>query len=631
MQKKMLSRALRSVAAGALTLGLVLASPGLALACTQVWMPAAYTANGARYSGRSEDYAPRHVKIFGVEEAQDNVTYTSDESDFSYTSPKRSYRYTYVRDHPSDWGGRFDAYSEAGVNEKGVSCSSTLSTSMNAGIAAVDPLTSTGIGEYSYASVVLGECATAREGVELLGRLVDEQGTCTNDQLLINDADESWVFITLSGHQWVAFQLPEDQASVNPNMSNLRFSVDLDDAETCLHSEDIVSLPQENGLLVTDESGKIDLAATYGEADDAQGTGQNTRYYQGLSYFGVSLPEERYTAGAAGITSIAAPELFFTPARDGWTTLDMIGFFAARGEGTAFDANKNEALYAIGNNRTVESHLFEIREDLPADIATIQWEALSRAEFSIAIPLYSALITEVSPYFGDLSMSAEHQGNQGSDDVASAMVEEENETLPFILMDINTLCYNNREALAGGAHDYLDALQAQLVAQNEQVDELMRETPAEKRGELANHAANVAAEQVYERCSALLAELRAYLKAGDLSEPFAASDFDPVAGDLVTPLDYAGQVLPDEPEPEPEPEPTPEPEPAPEVPGTSEDPATPQGPAGTEQPAGADRPSSVGGGAVPETGDPASLAAVLVLGSAGLVAAGASVVVRRRA
>ena len=48
-----------------------------------------------------------------------------------------------------------------------------------------------GLGEYSYASIILGESATAREGVELIGSLVDEKGVCTNDQIIIADNNET--------------------------------------------------------------------------------------------------------------------------------------------------------------------------------------------------------------------------------------------------------------------------------------------------------------------------------------------------------------------------------------------------------------------------------------------------------
>lgn len=139
-----LKRAACGLAVGA---ALLTTAPLNALACTQVWVPNQYTANGDRYVGRSEDYASRHVKIFGIQEPQKNTHYTSDESGFDWTSDKTSYRYTYVRDHPSDWSDRHDAYSEAGINEHGVSCSATLTTNYNEGIKAVDPSTKTGIGE----------------------------------------------------------------------------------------------------------------------------------------------------------------------------------------------------------------------------------------------------------------------------------------------------------------------------------------------------------------------------------------------------------------------------------------------------------------------------------------------------
>ncbi len=158
------------------------------------------TADGNTY-GRSEGFGPRYIKRFGIEPAhKDGSKYTSVESGFEYKSKGATYRYTFVRDNPSQWEDRYDAYSKAGINEKGVSCSATLSTSYNEKAEEADPVTEeTGIGEYNYASVILGESATAREGVELLGSLIDEQGVCSNDQIIIADS-ATWLFAALSGH-----------------------------------------------------------------------------------------------------------------------------------------------------------------------------------------------------------------------------------------------------------------------------------------------------------------------------------------------------------------------------------------------------------------------------------------------
>lgn len=544
-------------------------APTDALACTQVWVPDQFTQDDARFVGRSEDYASRHVKIFGVQEPVEGKVYTSMESDFEMKSrlPK-TYRYTYVRDHPSDWDGSTFSYSEAGINEHGLSCSATLTTNGRTEILGewvrgsngapgywktegIDPLCddrhpdgtdTAGIGEFNYADVILGENKTAREAVTLLGEILDKYGTSGTDQITISDPDESWMFCALSGHQWIAFQLPADQVSVNPNMGNLLFDVDLDDPETCLHSEDLLELPRQRGLLETFDNGDPDIAGTYGKPDDGQGAGQMTRYVQGRHYFGASLSQELYELDPSrGVTSLDSPTLFFEPGNKDMDTEFILRSLAARGEGTDVDANAN-GFYAIGNNRTVESHMFQIRENLPDDIATIQWEALSRAEFSVFVPLYSALITEASPYFSDLSCDESHQGPYQSDDVEYAMQEEPEGSLPFVLMDINTLAYNHRDSMAGGTRAYLDALQNQIIEQHELVDALMQATPAEKRGELANEAQKVVVEQTYLKCDALLDEMRAYVKAGEFDAPFAPSDLSE-NDDLVAPLTYAAHFV----------------------------------------------------------------------------------------
>ena len=257
----------------------IMSMPTSALACTQMYMGKNLTADGNTYYGRAEDYGKRYLKHFGIEDSHaPGFTYSSDESGFAYTSNKTTYRYSYVRDHPSQWDERWDAYSEAGINEKGVSCSATLSTSMNADVKAVDPLTN-GLGEYSYASVILGESATAREGVELIGSLIDQQGVCSNDQIVIADSNETWLFAALSGHQWIAMKLADDVASLNPNIGSLNYDVDLDDTENCLHSKAIQSMPEEKGFAEYTD-GKFDVAKTYGERLDETGRHQWTRYVQ---------------------------------------------------------------------------------------------------------------------------------------------------------------------------------------------------------------------------------------------------------------------------------------------------------------------------------------------------------------
>ena len=606
----------------ALTAAVVFTSvPAAALAeCTQFWVPSMYTENGSNYIGRDEDYSYRYFKRYGIEPSMENVTYFSDETNFTWTSDKTSYRYSYVRDAADQWDDCTNAYSSAGINEKGVSCSATLSTSYGPEAKAADPLNGeSGIGEYSYASIILGESATAREGVELVGRLVEQYGACSCDQIAISDNTESWIVTVLSGHQWIAIKLPGDKASVNPNLSNLRFSADLDNPEVCLHSDTVVSMPQEKGFLKTFADGTPDIIGTYGKADDAQSASSLTRLAQGREYFGAPLEEGTYTfdASAGGVTKIDTPTLFFTPGKSNMSTFEIIRALGTRGEGTKFDANVY-GFYAIGNNRQPEGHMFEIRPNMSADVATIQWQSLSRSEFSVAIPLYSALITEPSEYFLTEETTSDHCGSNKAfkdpvtgpeKEIEQAMQEEPANSIDFVMMDINTLCYNNRSTCAEGMRAYLDALQNELIEQNKDVDAAIIAASGDERSELATKAGKVATEQTYKKCKAALDELRAYLKAGNFDEPFVPSDYDAEARGLKQSITYASEVVP---APEPKPEPKPETKPA----------TTPAAKPSTN--------GTVSAGSTPQTGDATDFTMVASVAGIGVVIAGAAYAMKRR-
>lgn len=121
------------------------------------------------------------------------------------------------------------------------------------------------------------------------------------------------------------------------------------------------------------------------------------------------------------------------------------------------------------------------------------------------------------------------------------MQDSGSKALAYLFMDLNTLSYNHRADVADGVHAYLDALQKELIAQQEQVDAKMQATPAgAARNALANKAFDEASSLVSERCSTLLDEVRAYIAAGDFSTPFAASDL--ADGALATPLTYAADM-----------------------------------------------------------------------------------------
>jgi dipeptidase len=77
--------------------------------------------------------------------------------------------------------------------------------------------------------IALERCQTAREAIELMGRLIDEYGYySTGETLLVADADEAWVFemcaLPSEVHHsaWVAQRVPDGEAFVAANEFRIR-------------------------------------------------------------------------------------------------------------------------------------------------------------------------------------------------------------------------------------------------------------------------------------------------------------------------------------------------------------------------------------------------------------------------
>lgn len=270
--------------------------------------------------------------------------------------------------------------------------------------------------------------------------------------------------------------------------------------------------------------------------------------------------------------------LFFQPGKSNWNTFEMIRAFGNRGEKVpGLNANTDGA-YAIGTETNTEINLFQIRRGLDPEVATIQWEMLSRAAYSVAIPFYSALITEVSPYFSDQTVSFDH-----CDEADIVNNEEPENSINYVLMDISTLCFENPDTLGVGVRAYLDALQNELIEQNKEVDAAMlAETTTEGRTALANKAGNAATENTYKKCKALLQEMRAYQKAGNFDQPFTPSDLNTETNGLKESITYAKDALATDPV-------TPDQPGTPEQPGKPEQPSTPEQP---EQPTKPEQPAA---------------------------------------
>ena len=536
--KQMKQKRLKQLGAALLAGSLVVSSGVSASACCGLYVGSQQSENGSTYVGRSEDIGKLYDKVFEVRPAADHAEgeMYEDTYGFSMPYPSHTYRYTVMRDSIEqgesvvDKDGNLvrEAYGEVGMNEKGVSVSATVSTSYNANAKAADPLVDTGICEISLTSVILMSADSARDGVEKLAAIIDTYGSGECNSFTISDANEVWDFETLSGHQYVAMKMPDDKVSVNPNMVVMN-EIDVSDTENIIASENLISLPLEHGFLVSSQQGKvaddqitkIDIQKTYGSEDF--GNGQYFRYWQGVNY----LNEELSQSVSVERDGEAAPEGPFNmlfEADHQLTTYEVLRLLACRGEGTEYAADnnpeKNPNGTAIGNERQAECHVFEIRSDMPEALATIQWQTMSRAEFSVYLPYYSNLLTDTSDIFQtEYSPSA-----RNIEDIIDDPDFPAETSAYWVFTAINDLCDNDRERYGTNVKLYWENYQKALIEQQEAVDEDMERIYAyspELAEEKATALAKAVSEEAFENAKIILTELRAFIaadQAGELTE-----------------------------------------------------------------------------------------------------------------
>ena len=501
-------------------------------ACCGLYIGSDETVTGSTYVGRSEDIGKLYDKVFEVIPAADHAAGAmfEDSYGFSMPYPAHTYRYTVMRDSVNRGETMTDAngniieiaYGEAGMNEKGVAVSATVSTDYNKAAEAADSLNEdSGLCEISLNSVILMQADSARDGVEKLAKILDAHGAGECNSLTISDADEVWDFEILSGYQYVAVKMPKDKVSVNPNMVIMN-EIDTADTENVIASKDLIALPQEKGFLVSSQvpatgvpAGqkitKIDIQKTYGAEDF--GDGQYVRYWQGVNYLNKALSNNVDIYRANADTAPVGPFNMLFDADRKLDTYDALRLLAYRGEGTKYDAN-TKGNYAIGNERQAECHVFEIRDNLPEALAIIQWQTMSRAEFSVYLPYYANLLTDTSDIFKN-----EYYVNKK--EVPEITQVLDNKDFPadtsayWVFAAINDLCDNDRDRYGVNVKKFWENYQKELIKQQAAVDtemvKLYKESPAKAEAK-ATELGKAVSEEAFGYAKSILSELRAFIK-----------------------------------------------------------------------------------------------------------------------
>ena len=517
-------------------------------ACTGMYIGSEESANGSTFVGRSEDIGKLYDKVFEVIPAADHADGDMYEGGdgFSMPYPSHTYRFTVMRDSVdagdtmTDKDGNITAiaFGEVGMNEKGVAASATVSTANDPTLfedsytvrewdsqqnkyvrvtkagKGYDPMPEGGICEVSLNSVILMQAETARDGVEKLAAIIDKHGSGECNSITISDANEVWDFETLTGHQYVAVRMPKDKVSVNPNVVVMN-EIDISDTENVVASPELISMPFEKNILVSSQSSetdvnkitKIDIQKTYGAKDF--GDGQYSRYWQGVNYLNQALTETVNIERENGAVPEGPFNMLFN-ADHKVDTYEALRLLAYRGEGSKYDSNTT-GKYAIGNDNQGECHVFEIRQNMPKALSIVQWQTMSRAEFSIYLPYYSNLLTDTS----DIFKSEYLEWIDNIEEVIDNNDFPADTSAYWVYAAINDLCDNDRDRYGANVKKFWENYQKQLIAQQADVDAAMKQIYAYSPAlaeQKATELGKAVSEEAFGYAKSILTELRAFIK-----------------------------------------------------------------------------------------------------------------------
>ena len=485
------------------------------------------TKDGTTLFGRTEDYpyypnGGKHNKNYVVVDAK---TYNEgdqieDESNgFTYPHAANEMKYTATYDSARGDGSN-GAFGEHGFNEAGVSMTATVTAIPNKKVLSTDPLKENGLPEAAMLDVILPRVKTAREGVELLAKVIEEKGSAEGNVVVFADQNETWYMEILSGHQYVAVKVPEDKYAVFANTYYLGH-VDLNDKENVIASKDVEKVAKESGNYKTDKDGNFHIAKSYGPEKYAEG--DRSRTYAGITlldpdskvtyeddeyelFRSPTDPNKKYTLEDA----FALQRNRFEHLNGRFVPDDQIGVKKQGDDGSNDTVRKDQYKYALGNENVIDAHVYQINPNLPKSFGGTVWLGMGPSRNTPYVPFYGNV---KDTYEAFKPQTATYDPNSWY----------------WTVWHIDQMAINNQDLFGKSIQNHWKALEEQLIIEQKVSDAkyaaLKADEVAAKGAEDQVTAESIArSERLFKQFKQYEAELQATLKeAGRTDDPYRAS------------------------------------------------------------------------------------------------------------
>lgn len=355
--------------------------------CTTIIVGKKMTEDGSLIVARSDDWNAVNAKKFKVHppQKQGPEEFASFNNGFRCKLPKEALGYMGMPpyQYPDQW-------ESAGFNTAGVGLSATESIFSSKKALEADPLVPSGLGEISITSIVLPYIHTAREGVIRLGKLIEEHGVMEGFGVGFVDQNEIWYLETACGHRWMAARIPSNTYFVTANQSRLREYNPKDDHHF-LGSEDLIEFAIAHHLYDPTQ-GAFDFHKAYIRDEKLDTTYNYPRVWALQAFFSPEIQND--------VTKNEFP--VFVKAEKLVSLADVRRAYYHHYQGTEHDPyfhkNPKEVYRPVAIFRATNTHILQVRPELPKAIGEINYVALGMAALGIFIPLYQGVTSYPEAY-----------------------------------------------------------------------------------------------------------------------------------------------------------------------------------------------------------------------------------------
>jgi len=272
-------------------------------------------------------------------------------------------------------------YSDAVLNEFGVAVVSNNCQSREDKA----EFTENGIDGPTLRILVAQRARTAKEGVKLIGSLVERFGYKAKGRtMVIADPNEGWLMGLVKGKHWAAARVPDDQVALMANSYTIR-TMDLDDKENFLACPDLVDYATKRGWFNPDE-GPFSFEKAYSDTRGRVNPANTHRQWSGLmqiSANAVPIPEKERLPFSVIPKKLQKPQDLTTVLRNHY---ENAPFWQKPGWNERSPHKGHSS--TICNPGTNSSSVFQLRSDMPVQIGALWYLAMWQPCTSVYLPIY---------------------------------------------------------------------------------------------------------------------------------------------------------------------------------------------------------------------------------------------------